>query len=235
MPSLAVRPQSGWLLTRGAVPLLGACLVTACGSPPEARYATQVPAKVAAPEGVETYALGPSHVRVETDVSGGGSYTLAFSRIEGTLVLSAAVPESTTLDLSVDMASATTSWQLVADIAMSDFLEAPKHPRALFTTRSLRKLLGSKGEPDSPNLEVYADFTLHGTKRTLVVPATLAVDPCRARLRCEFTIQRSAFGAVDDGSYESFVSDDAVVRVLLDVARRGAPATCAKGGSAKLP
>ena len=201
MPFLAqVRPKSGWLLARGACALLGACLLGACGSPPEARYATQVPAKVAAPEGVETYALGPSHVRVETDVSGGGSYTLAFSRIEGTLVLSEAVPESSTLELLVDMASATTSWLLVADIAMSDFLEAPKHPRALFATRSLRKLLGSKDEPDSPNLEVYADFTLHGTKRTLVVPASFSVDRCRARLRCEFTIQRSAFGAVKNAA-----------------------------------
>jgi polyisoprenoid-binding protein YceI len=163
---------------------------------------------------------------VQTDVSGGGSYTLTFGKVAGTLSLSPSVPASSTLAVEAQMSTATTSWQLIADIAMSNFLHAPAHPLATFATRSLRAVPAADGGDAAPNLEVYADFTLHGTKKTVVVPGRLDIDACRARFRCEFTIQRSTFGTVDEGSYETFVSDDAVVRIVVDVPRRAAPASC---------
>jgi polyisoprenoid-binding protein YceI len=209
-------------LSRASLVSVAALFTTGCGaSATEVRYVSAVPAKVEQKGAVERYELRPHEARVSADVSAGSSYALNFGRVRGTFVLSPTVPEASTAELSVDITSATASWQLVADVAMSDFLHAQQHPEAIFTTRSIRRA------PEG-GLEVFADFTLHGVKKTVIVPAAIQVDPCRAKLTCEFEIERSVFGTVDDGSYESFVSDDVVIRIAIDVARLDAPQTCAK-------
>lgn len=180
--------------------------------------ATSVPRSVAAAKDLERYELRDADLRVETDVSAGKAYTLSFPSGRGTMTISASVPESSSLSLDVDMASATSSWQVVADVAKERFLHTDQYPRATILSRSLAR--GPHG------LEVWIDFTLHGTKRTIIVPASVELSACRARFSFEFSFNRHDFGIVDSGSLESFVSDTAVVRTTVDVARKSAPASC---------
>jgi len=149
----------------------------------------------------------------------------AFSGLAGVPVVMFAPPrpEASSLELEVAMATATSSIASVADVAKARFLHVEKHPTAAMATRSVRR-----APPESEQgYLLYADFTLHGTRRTIAVPADLAIDDCRARLTCAFTIHRSDFGVIDDGNLEALVSDDVEIRVTVDVARTNAPATCA--------
>lgn len=196
------------------------CATTGCSSVPEARVATSAPAAIAAGSDVERYELRAADVRVEADVSAGKSYTLAFPAARGTMTVSPSVPASSTFTLEVDMTSATASWHVVADVAKDRFLHVDRFPSASLASRSLKR--GEEG------LDLWLDFTLHGTKKTLVMPARVELSTCRARLSCEFSFQRQDFGIVDAGSLEAVVSDTAVVRATIDVLRKGAPASCAE-------
>lgn len=205
-----------------ALGLAGLAILAGCGGAVDATLVTAAPSRVEPSGEVERYELTPSDVQLEAEVSAGASQTLRFARTTGTFVLSPARPEASTLELEVAMATATSSIAAVADIAKARFLHVDRFPSAAVATRSLRP-----APPDSEHgYLLYADFTLHGTTRTIAVPADITVDACRARLTCAFTIHRSDFGVIDEGNLEALVSDDVEIRVTIDTARSGAPPSC---------
>lgn len=219
----AVAPSTarGPLAAASAVAL---AVLGGCGGAVDAQLVASAPERVEPSGAIERYELGPEDIQLQAEVTAGPGHTLRFERTTGTLQLAPAVPEASSLQLVVEMASATASVGAVADVAKARFLHVEKHPEARMSTRSFRRV--------EEGLLLYADFTLHGQTRTVAVPATLAVDACRVRFLCEFTIQRSDFGVVDEGSLEVLVSDDVEIRVSLDVARTQAPATCAAASRA---
>jgi polyisoprenoid-binding protein YceI len=194
-------------------------LATGCSSVPEARVAETVPSALAAGSDVERYELQAEHMAVEADVSAGKSYTLVFPKARGTMSVSPSRLESSTVSLQFDMSSATSTPQLAADVAKNRFLHADRYPSASLESRSMKR--GAEG------LELWLDFTIHGTKRTLVMPAKVELSTCRAKLACEFAFDRQTYGIIDTGSLDSLVSDTVVVRATIDVARKSAPASCA--------
>ncbi len=198
--------------------LLGAAILAGCGGFADAQMVTIAPDKVAPRGAVETYQLAPSHVKVVASISAGVGQSLSFTRTIGTLQLSPGSPEATSLELVVSLATATAAFDSVADIAKTRFLHVTRYPEARVTSRSLR--------PAEDGLLLYADFTLHGTTKTIAVPLTIEMDACRAKVECEFTFRRSDFGVVDDGNLESLVSDDIDLKAVIDVPRTGAPKTC---------
>jgi len=206
--------------------VLIAIAAVGCGSSvTEARVVTAPPPPAAAAAAdLERYELEAQHLQVEADVSAGKAYTIAFPVAKGVMELSPSHPEASSVTLDVDISSATSSLAVVADVAKTRFLHTDRFPKSAFVSRGMQR--GAQG------LELFVDFTLHGTKKTLVVPATVEVTPCRARFSCAFAFSREAFGVVDDGSIEAFVSDEAVVRAVVDVARKGAPPSCTAGPGA---
>jgi polyisoprenoid-binding protein YceI len=212
--------------SRAVLALSAAWILGGCGGAADAQLVTRAPARVQPDGGLERYRLGPREVSLEAEVSAGASQTLRFGDLAGTLQLAPTRPEASSLELVVDIGSATSTIGAVADIAKARFLHADRYPEARVTTRSLRR---AAAEADH-DLVLYVDFTLHGTTRTLAVPADVQVTACRARLDCAFTFQRSDFGVVDDGNLEALVSDGVEIRVAIDVAREDAPAHCATTG-----
>lgn len=208
---------------RATPALLAAVILAGCGGAADAQLVASAPDRVEPAGAVERYVLGPREVTLEAEVSAGASQTLRFEKISGTLLLSPSRPEASSLELLVDIRSATSSIAAVADIAKARFLHADRFPEARVTTLSMRRA-PAEAERD---LLLYVDYTLHGTKRTLAVPADVTVTACRARFDCSFTFRRSDFGVVDDGNLEALVSDDVEIRVVLDVPRERAPADCA--------
>lgn len=187
-------------------------LATGCGGFANAQIVAAAPDKIESRGAVETYQLTPGQVQVVASVSAGVDQSLTFTRTVGTLQLAPDAPEATSLELVVSLHSATASIDTVADIAKARFLHATRFPEARVASRSLRRA--------DHGLLLYADFTLHGTTKTIAVPLTLQVDACRAKIECEFTFRRSDFGVVDDGNLESLVSDDIDLRVVIDVPRQ---------------
>lgn len=179
--------------------------------------ATVTPTRAAEASDVERYVLGAGELKVEADVSAGKSVTISFPS-KGTLAVSESVTESSEVEIEIDMSNATSAWDSATDIAKSRFLHTDRFPLSTFSSVSMKRT--------HSGVDVWADFTLHGTKKRLVIPAIIVLDACRARFACELSLDRGEYGIVDDGSLDSIVSDEVVVRVAIDVPRRNAPATC---------
>jgi polyisoprenoid-binding protein YceI len=181
--------------------------------------AGEIPDAVKLPGDAQEHALGPGSVTVEADVKAGSSYTLRFPGAEGRAVLSPSVPEASTVEVVIATATAESSLQIVADIAKDEFLHVGSFPQARFSSRAIRRA--------AEGYELYGDLDFHGVTRSIVVPLQFEADACAFRVDCEFSIDRRAFGAVSTSSLDGLVSDHVVIRVLLRVARKGAPARCA--------
>jgi polyisoprenoid-binding protein YceI len=171
------------------------------------------------PEDAETYQLGAAEASIEADVSAAASYTLRFPKQRGVLVLSPSRPDASSVEVSVETASAESSLGVVADIARDQFLHVDRFPAAAFRSSSLRR------RPDG-RYDLYGELELTGTKKSLVVQADLSVSACFVRVDSEFGIDRRVFGAVSDGGLDGVVSDTVVIRIHANVKRRSAPATC---------
>jgi len=200
-----------------AVALVGA----GCSSAVPAGIGVVAPPTIEATPDAERYVVGPDQATVEAQVSAGASYTLTFARQTGTLVVSPGKPEASTVDFLVQTESAESSLGVVADIAKDQFLHSVQFPIARFTSSSLRK------RPDG-TFDLYGELELCGTKKSLVVPATIAINACRIEVKSEFAVDRHVFGAVSDGSFEGLVSDMVTLRIQADVRRSSAPPSCKK-------
>lgn len=194
-------------------------LLVGCASAPEAVLGAKAPAPIAQKGPVESYELSPQTLKVEADIKAGSGYTLRFAKVRGRLDLSPTVQEASSLDVEIDTTSAEASWQLVADIARDQFLHVQAHPSARFASRALRK--DAEG-----GFTLYGGLLLHGISQTLSTPVTIAVEPCRATLDVEFSVDRRAFGVVADGAIDSFVGDSVVLRISVDVPRNTDEPAC---------
>ena len=114
----------------------------------------------------EHYDLGPEEASIEADVSAAASYTISFARQHGKLVLAPQKPEASTIEVVVDTTSAEASWDLVAEIAANEFLHVSSFPEARFVSRALRKRQDGA-------YDLFGELELHGTKKNVVVPATI--------------------------------------------------------------
>ncbi len=177
------------------------------------------PPQLEVPNDAETYDVSPAQASIEADVSAAAPYTLRFGRGKGTLVLSPSKPEASSVDLSVETASAESSLGVVADIAREQFLHVDRFPAARFRSSALRRRADGR-------YDLYGELELHGTKKSVEVQADLRVSSCFVTVDSEFGIDRRVFGAVSDGGLDGVVSDTVVIRIRANVKRRAAPATC---------
>ena len=201
-------------------------LLTACASLPQATLDVEAPAAKAPSDRVEEYVLSPEQLVVEADVSAAASYTVSFPRSTGRILLDRTNALGTVFTIDVDVASATASWQLVADVARDEFLHSAQHPRGAFQSVSLVDAPCDEAPCPSGRYVVFGDLTLHGTKHRISFPLDLTMSECVAETKVEFEIDRQAFGIRNEGPYEPLVSDTVVVRIGAKVPLRGRPASC---------
>lgn len=203
-----------------------ALTLTACGSLPQATLGVVAPAAQAPSDRVEEYVLAPEQLLVEADVSAAAAYTVSFPRSTGKILLDRGNALGTAFTVDVDVASATASWQLVADVARDEFLHGAQHPRGSFQSVALVDAPCEQASCPSGRYVVFGDLTLHGTTHRISFPLELRMSECLAETNVEFEIDRQAFGIRNEGPYEPLVSDMVVVRIRAKVPLRDRPATC---------
>lgn len=168
---------------------------------------------VAVAEDAEHFVLTAANTRVEAEVSAGPTFTLSFARVSGTLDLLIADPTRSVLRVEVDMGSASSTPELVAEVAMSaDFLHAALHPTAVFASRQVSS--AAEG-----GYEMVGELTLRGVTRGLRTPVSLAISDCQIDMEVAFSFDRHTFGIENDGSLEGVVSDTVAVRFVLSLPR----------------
>jgi len=188
--------------------------VQGCGAA-EATMLTVLPPRVEVTEQAERLPISGSNTVVEADVTAVASFTIAFSRVKGELVVSPSRPDRTLVDFTVDMGSASSTPEVVADIAMGDeFLDAGQYGEAVFASRKLEKT--AEG-----GYRLLGEFELHGVRRALAIPAELTIGDCEVALSVAFAINRRDFGVESDGSLDGVVGDEVEVRIATRAQRPG--------------
>jgi polyisoprenoid-binding protein YceI len=110
-------------------------------------------------------------------------------RMQGTITVDpAAVGDSITVHLEVDLASLDTGKKLRNRHMRENHLETDKYPKAVFDGATVRPLAGGKLEPGKPSaFEVDGTFTLHGVSRRLRSNAEVTLDPTGTKLAFQAT------------------------------------------------
>lgn len=204
-----------------ALTVLALLSLTACGaSAPVAAFVDTVP-DATAPEGdVETIALDPTNTNVEVEVSAVGSHTLRF-KSTGALTISPKNVLASTVELVIDTTSAEASLGMVEDMAKSeDFLAVATYPTSTFKSKSL-----TAGTADK--LDLFGELDLHGTKKTLKIPANVVIEACEVKVKTEFALDRHEYGVGTGSSMDGSVGDEILVRIDVHAKRPSAPASCA--------
>ncbi len=208
---------------------LSAGALAGCGSAPLAETPAKLPEARALGPDAETYTLDGTEVSLEADVHAMTDHTIRFGAIAGTFGVTPSDPLSSNVDVTVQTGSASATLGVVADVAKSgDFLDVGAYPTARFVSRAFEKAKGAPGK-----IDLVGELELHGTKRPVRVPASLAVDACTIRFSTEFAINRRQYHVESQGSLDGVVSDGVTVRIHAEVPRRDRPASCGPDRRAK--
>ena len=169
-----------------------------------------------------TYAVEPVHTMVMFGVShfGFSTYYGQFPGATGTLVLDAANPAASKLDVSVPVAGVmTASSKLAEELVSPDWLDAKAYPAMTF--RSTKITLTSPTTAD-----VEGDLTLHGVTHPIVLKATFkkaAVFPMNQHYMIGFDavgkVKRSEFGVSKYVTYG--LADDVELTISAPFERKG--------------
>ncbi len=162
------------------------------------------------------YVIEPSHTRVVFSVSHMGFTTWYgdFPGASGQLLLDAAHPEASRLDVTVPVAGvSTTNAKLDGELRSADWLDAGRFPTAMFHSTRITPT----GAGDA---EVTGELTLHGVTRPVVLHAHFngaGVNPLDHVYTTGFevsgVIKRSDFGV---NKYVPLIGDD--IRLIISAA-----------------
>lgn len=125
--------------------------------------------------------------------------------VEGDVVTGAQV--------TIDMNSVTTALpKLTKHLKNGDFFDVPKFPTSTFTTTSIQKKAGDKGETHV----VTGALTLRGVTKELTFPATLSKSEKGHSLVAEFAFDRQPFGVAYKGRPDNLINDNVVMKLKID-------------------
>jgi polyisoprenoid-binding protein YceI len=167
------------------------------------------------------YAIEPSHTRVLFSVSHMGFTTWYgdFTGASGQLVLDPAHPDASRLEVTLPVASvSTTNAKLDSELKSPDWLDAARFPTASF--RSTRVTPTGAREAD-----IAGELTLHGVTRPVVLHARFngaGVNPLDHHYTSGFevsgVIHRSQFGVT---KYVPLVGDDVTLTISAGFEKAG--------------
>lgn len=192
------------LVTAG---LLGTALLLT--APAFAQDVTRDPAAVTS----GTYAIEPTHTKVVFAINhlGYSTYYGSFPKADGTLVLDAANPAKSALNVTIDVTAISTDLKELNDhLKAPDFFDTAKFPTATFKS--------TKVEPTGKNTaKVTGDLTLKGVTKPVTLDVTfnqagpnMINKVYTVGFDAVGTIKRSDFGV---SAYVPAVGDEVTLRI----------------------
>ena len=151
---------------------------------------------VSGAQAADTYEVDPVHTAALFKVKHVGvSYTYGrFNDVKGTIVIDAANPAASKVDITIQAASVDTFDQKRdAHLRNPDFFDAKQFPVLTFASTAFKKV-------DDTTVEIAGDFTLHGVTKPITVTAKKigeGKDPWggyRIGFESTFTVKRSDYG-----------------------------------------
>lgn len=139
-----------------------------------------------------------------------------FKSFSGTITLVEGKPESSKVDVEIDVASLwTDSPKLEGHLRSKDFFEVETYPKATFSSTSI-----TAGGADGATHTVRGNLTMRGVTKEISFPATIVVGEKDVTAKAKFAINRKDWGIVYPGAPDDLIRDN----VLIDwniVAKRG--------------
>lgn len=182
-------------VVRCAVRLLAACVVAQA-----AHAQSPAPAKLVAAQSEVVFQIKQSGVPVDGK----------FRRFDAQLVLDPKAPQSGSVTVSVDTASATLGFaETDVELPRAPWFNAAKFPRATFESNAISALGGGR-------FQAKGRFELKGTAHDIVVPVTIAQNGPQSTATGEFVVKRLDYKiGENEWTDVSLVADDVRVRFKL--------------------
>lgn len=145
-----------------------------------------------------------------------GKHEGSFPTFSGKIDLAAGRPEASKITVNIDTTSVKTdNEKLTGHLKSPDFFDTEKFSKASFESTSI-KAGGEKGATHT----VTGTLDLHGTKKTITFPATVAVTPEAVTAKSEFSINRKDFGINYAGKADDLIRDDVVIKLDIKAPRK---------------
>ena len=182
-------------VVRCAVRLLAACVVAQA-----AHAQSPAPAKLVAAQSEVVFQIKQSGVPVDGK----------FRRFDAQLVLDPKAPQSGSVTVSVDTASATVGFaETDVELPRAPWFNAAKFPRATFESNAISALGGGR-------FQAKGRFELKGTAHDIVVPVTIAQNGPQSTATGEFVVKRLDYKiGENEWTDVSLVANDVRVRFKL--------------------
>lgn len=167
--------------------------------------------------GSESLAIDPAASKVEfvgSKVT--GKHDGSFPTFSGKIDLAAAKPEASKITVTIDTTSVKTdNEKLTGHLKSPDFFDTEKFSKATFESTEI-KAGGEKGATHT----VTGTLNLHGVKKTISFPATVAVTADAVTAKSEFSINRKDFGINYAGKVDDLIRDDVVIKLDIKAPRK---------------
>lgn len=182
-------------VVRCAVRLLAACVVAQA-----AHAQSPAPAKLVAAQSEVVFQIKQSGVPVDGK----------FRRFDAQLVLDPKAPQSGSVTVSVDTASATVGFaETDVELPKAPWFNAAKFPRATFQSNAISALGGGR-------FQAKGRFELKGTAHDIVVPVTIVQNGPQSAATGEFVVKRLDYKiGENEWTDVSLVANDVRVRFKL--------------------
>jgi polyisoprenoid-binding protein YceI len=140
-----------------------------------------------------------------------GKHEGAFETLRGSIELVDGKPEGAKVSVEIDVASVKTDQpKLDGHLKSADFFDVEHFPKAKFDSTSIV----AATSPGATHT-VTGTLELHGVKRAITFPATIAISGDSATASAEFTINRKDFGVVYPGKPDDLIKDAVVIKLAL--------------------
>lgn len=172
--------------------------------------ASQTASPAAATQGTK-YQITPQNSKIEfvgSKVT--GSHNGSFQDFSGQIDYTGNVEQSR-VNITMKTDSLTTDTpDLTKHLKTADFFDVAKYPEATFESTAI-KTGGEKGASHT----VTGNLTMHGVKKSVTFPATIAVTPDVASVDANFSVNRKDFGINYAGAADNLIRDDVVMKLTI--------------------
>lgn len=132
-----------------------------------------------------------------------------FKKFSGKFNFDAAKPETSSIDMTVDVASFSSNEDADPEVVKPTWLDAAGHPQARFTSKSIKALGNGR-------YQAAGTLNIKGISRDVVVPFDFKEQGANATVDGQFTLKRGDY-KVGEGEWSAFdiVANDVSVKFHL--------------------
>jgi len=145
-----------------------------------------------------------------------GKHDGSFGKFSGQILLVGGDPTKSSVTVNVVAASlAADQEKLTGHLKSPDFFDVEHFPTVRFQSSKIEA-----GGEASATHTVTGNLELHGVKKSIRFPATIAVSGDGVSVKSEFGINRKDFGIVYPGKPDDLIKDEVLIRLNI-VAKKG--------------